>query len=158
MATLSTLINQSRRLEGDEADSYFKQIIRGVEYLHHCSVAHQDLRPENLVITMNGVLKIANFDNADYFGSSRRGHQKRRSMKRWSSSEYVAPEVFVEASFDPRPIEMWAVAVIYLEMRTGRLSWSLAAEGVDESYDRYLQERSGFWGFRPIQNLSDVSH
>jgi len=52
---------------------------------------------------------------------------------------------------------MWAVGLTYLEMRTGKLFWGFAAEGADEGYDKYLVERESLWGFRPIENLSDVS-
>lgn len=153
MATLESIISHSRRLPTDEVDSYFKQATIGVYYLHNSGVAHQNLRPENFVLTINGVLKIANFDAAEIFGASHRDPQvKVRSRQRWSSAEYVAPEVFVESSFDPRPVDMWALGVVYMEMRTGKLLWSFAAEGADEFYDRYLMERSGMWGYRPIEN------
>jgi hypothetical protein len=31
-------------------------------------------------------------------------------------------------------------------------------EGGDEYYDKYLQDRSGLWGYRPVENLENVSH
>lgn len=157
MTTLESVISHSRRLPTAEVDCYFKQAAMGINYLHHSGVAHQNLRPENFVITISGVLKIANFDAAEIFGVSHREQQVNvRSRQRWSNAEYVAPEVFVESSFEPRPVDMWALGVVYMEMRTGKLLWSFAAKGADESYDRYLMERSGMWGYRPIENLSDV--
>ena len=34
----------------------------------------------------------------------------------------------------------------------------LAAEAADEYYDKYLQDRKGIWGYRPIENLENVSY
>lgn len=59
--------------------------------------------------------------------------------------------------FDARMVDMWAVGLIYLQMRTGKLLWGIAAEGADEGYDRYLVERKSLWGYRPIENLNGVS-
>ena len=107
-------------------------------------------------MTVTGVLKISNLDSADYFGDQSENKRKRKA-RRWLSSEYLAPEAFVETDFDPKACDMWAAGVVYLEMRTGTTYWGLAAEGADERYDRYLMEKSGMWGFRPIENLNDVS-
>lgn len=81
----------------------------------------------------------------------------RLSSNRCGSPSYLAPEVLVDRHFDPRPVDMWALAIVYMEMRTGRLLWTFAAEGGDEYYDKYLQDRSGLWGYRPVENLENES-
>lgn len=72
--------------------------------------------------------------------------------------QYTAPEAFLERKFDAKAVDMWAVGVLYMEMRYGKLLWEVAAEGADEAYDAYLRERVGLWGFRPIENLKNVSY
>ncbi|KAF8851673.1 kinase-like protein [Acephala macrosclerotiorum] len=155
LLSLEHLIHRSKRMSASEADSYFKQSILGLEYLHRSGVAHQDIRPENLLITINGVLKIANFQRADYFGFGGKNGVVARRKNSSISSDYIAPEVFIRTEYDPRSVDMWAIGLVYMEMRRGKLLWSVAAEGADESYDRYLQEKVGMWGYRPIENLSD---
>jgi len=71
---------------------------------------------------------------------------------------YIAPEVFVETMFDGKAVDIWAVGVVYMEMRCGKVLWEMAAEGADESFDAYLRERVGLWGFRPVENLKNVSY
>ena len=71
-----------------------------------------------MVVTVTGVLKISNLDSADYFGDQSENKRKRKA-RRWLSSEYLAPEAFVETDFDPKACDMWAAGVVYLEMRTG---------------------------------------
>lgn len=152
--TLSRLIHSSSRLSSEDADSYFKQAVLGLEYLHRSGIAHQDLRPENLIITINNVLMISNFKRPNPSSSGRTITRRKNSA---TSAEYIAPEVFLSSIYDPRAVDMWAIGLIYMEMRRGKLLWSVAAEGADDLYDRYLQDRVGMWGYRPIENLSNVS-
>ncbi len=37
------------------------QIVKGLQYLNEQKISHIDLRPENIFITNNGVVKIGNF-------------------------------------------------------------------------------------------------
>jgi protein-serine/threonine kinase len=41
-----------------EVDCCFKQMLRGVEYLHGQGVAHRDLKPENMFFDSTGNLKV----------------------------------------------------------------------------------------------------
>jgi serine/threonine protein kinase len=157
--TLYTLTQGGCRLSVERAECYFKQAVRGVEYLHSTGIAHRDINPENLLVAVDGTITITDFSHAGRFWASGGEMSKiRLSSNRCGSPSYLAPEVFVERHFDPRPVDMWALAIVYMEMRTGRLLWTFAAEGGDEYYDKYLQDRSGLWGYRPVENLENVSH
>jgi serine/threonine protein kinase len=46
-----------------EVECCFKQILRGVEYLHSQGVAHRDIKPENLFFDTKGNLKVRSFFN-----------------------------------------------------------------------------------------------
>jgi serine/threonine protein kinase len=157
--TLYTLTQGGCRLSVERAECYFKQAVRGVEYLHSTGIAHRDINPENLLVAVDGTMKITDFSHSGRFWVSGGEMSKiRLCSNRCGSPSYLAPEVFVERHFDPRPVDMWALAIVYMEMRTGKLLWTFAAEGGDEYYDKYLQDRSGLWGYRPVENLENVSH
>lgn len=86
------------------------------------------------------------------------------------SLPYVPPEGFVyrthrhqsdeedsEEDDDPRPADIWAMAVVYLALNTGRLPWRSARPArEDTKYLDYLHCRRGEDGYPPIEALGQV--
>ena len=152
---LYTLVLAAGKLEVNEADCYFKQMMRGVEYMHEMGVAHRDLKPENLLLTTHGALKITDFGNGECF---RMAWEKETHMVSGlcGSAPYIAPEEYVDKEFDARAVDVWATGVIYMAMRTGRHLWRVAKKEEDEFYERYLEGRRDEEGYAPIESLHRV--
>ncbi|KAG7798818.1 hypothetical protein KL929_001861 [Ogataea haglerorum] len=148
---LYSLIVTAGRLEYAEADCFFKQLVRGLNYMHKMGVAHRDLKPENLLLTSEGTLKITDFGNAECFKMAWED-EVQLSHGICGSSPYIAPEEYTQKEFDPRPIDVWACGVIYMAMRTGRQLWKLA-NMEDEFFTTYLQKRKDAKGYEPIEGL-----
>lgn len=53
-----------------ESRKIFRQILSGLEYLHLHRVVHRDLKPENLLVSLEGIVKIADFGVAHLFENS----------------------------------------------------------------------------------------
>ena len=105
---------------------YFRDLIDGVEYLHSMDVAHQDIKPENLLIGSDGRLKIANFGLASSIG--------RKTDDKWRGTpQFIAPEMIREELFRLEPVDIWACGIVLAEMLANRLPW----ESVEDS--RYRQ-------------------
>ncbi len=153
---LYTLILSSGKLEVQEADCFFKQMMRGVEYLHEMGVAHRDLKPENLLLTTRGALKITDFGNGECF---RMAWETDAHMVSGlcGSAPYIAPEEYTDKEFDARAVDVWGCGVIYMAMRTGRHLWRVAKKDEDEFYARYLEGRRDEDGYGPIESLHRVS-
>lgn len=149
---LYTLVLAAGQLEVVEADCFFKQLMRGVEYMHEMGVAHRDLKPENLLLTQHGSIKITDFGNGECF---RMAWEKEAHMTAGlcGSAPYIAPEEYVDREFDPRAVDVWACGIIYMAMRTGRHLWRVAQKGEDEFFDRYLEDRKEESGYKPIEVL-----
>lgn len=148
---LYSLIAVAGKLEIVEADCFFKQVMRGVAYMHEMGVAHRDLKPENVLLTSRGCVKLTDFGNAECF---RMAWEKEVHLSQHlaGSGPYIAPEEYVKNEFDPRAVDVWAAGVIYLAMCTGRHLW-LRAEPDDEFYARYLAGRKDKNGYEPIERL-----
>jgi len=153
---LYTLVLAAGKLEVVEADCYFKQLMRGVEYIHEMGVAHRDLKPENLLLTTHGGLKITDFGNGECF---RMAWETEAHMVAGlcGSAPYIAPEEYTDQEFDPRAVDVWACGVIYMAMRTGRHLWRVAQKDEDEFFERYLEGRREEAGYQPIESLHRVS-
>ncbi|KAJ2968550.1 hypothetical protein NUW58_g10198 [Xylaria curta] len=149
---LYSLVLTAGKLEVTEADCYFKQMMRGVEYMHEMGVAHRDLKPENLLLTCHGALKITDFGNGECF---RMAWENSAHMVSGlcGSAPYIAPEEYIDKEFDARAVDVWACGVIYMAMRTGRHLWRVAKKDEDEFYERYLEGRRDEEGYGPIESL-----
>ncbi|PNY23066.1 Serine/threonine-protein kinase hal4 [Tolypocladium capitatum] len=149
---LYTLVLSSGKLEVQEADCFFKQMMRGVEYLHEMGVAHRDLKPENLLLTTRGAIKITDFGNGECF---RMAWETDAHMVSGlcGSAPYISPEEYTDREFDARAVDVWACGVIYMAMRTGRHLWRVAKKDDDEFYARYLEGRRDEEGYGPIEAL-----
>lgn len=152
---LYTLVLAAGSLQVPEADCFFKQLMRGVEYMHEMGVAHRDLKPENLLLTTHGAVKITDFGNGECF---RMAWEKEAHMTAGlcGSAPYIAPEEYGAGEFDPRAVDVWACGVIYMAMRTGRHLWRVARKDEDEFYERYLEGRRDEDGYAPIESLHRV--
>jgi serine/threonine protein kinase len=68
----------------------------------------------------------------------------------------IAPENCRGGAYDPRSFDVWAMGIIYMAMRTGRLLWGAALKNQDGNYTRYLVDRKFSSGFQPIERLPNV--
>lgn len=148
----SLILASEGGLDVVEADCFFKQIMRGVMYMHSMGVAHCDLKPENILLTQAGVAKITDFGNGECF---RMAWEKEIHLSSGvcGSRPYIAPEQFRDSEFDPRPVDVWAVGIIYMAMRAGSYLWQVAIPEDDQYYSRYLQGRKQKNGYPPIESL-----
>lgn len=136
---LHSLITAARKLPEEEANCLLKQLLRGVRYLHEQGVAHQDLKPENLLLTQRGCLKISDFGHSERFpGPVDDKSHLRRTTERRDSRPYLSPEQYLDGDFDPRCVDVWAAAIVYVAMRTGRNMWKEATEE-DEDFKQFKE-------------------
>ncbi|KAK5134830.1 Pkinase-domain-containing protein [Meristemomyces frigidus] len=149
---LYSLVLAAGKLDVIEADCYFLQLMRGVEYIHEMGVAHRDLKPENLLLTTNGALKITDFGNGECFRMAWET-EPHMTMGLCGSAPYIAPEEYTDREFDPRAVDVWACGVIYMAMRTGRHLWRVAKRDEDEFYEKYVGGRKSEEGYAPIETL-----
>lgn len=54
-------------LSMEDCRNYFTQLIYGIEYLHTNDIAHRDIKPDNLMLSFENVLKIVDFGVSEIF-------------------------------------------------------------------------------------------
>lgn len=101
--------------EGEVIKSFLYQLLKGVSYCHCKLVLHRDLKPQNLLISRQGQLKIADFGLARPFGAPVRSYSP-EVVTLW----YRSPDILLGSKFYSTSIDMWSVGCIFAEMVTGR--------------------------------------
>jgi len=97
----------------DLVRSYTYQLLLGISFCHIHRVMHRDLKPQNLLIDKNGLLKIADFGLARAF-SIPLPIYTHEVVTLW----YRAPEVLLGAKKYSTPIDMWSIGCIFAELIT----------------------------------------
>ncbi|OXB43378.1 hypothetical protein B1J92_G05720g [Nakaseomyces glabratus] len=129
----------SNKLTYDEVCCYFKQVLHGISYLHDIGISHRDLKLDNCVVNKEGVLKLIDFGSSTVFNTPYLEHRVvMRSSGIHGSNPYLAPEVCYYWSYDPRPTDIWAAAIMFICMITKRFPWR-EPRCSDLQFTRYIK-------------------
>ena len=107
--------SQQGDLPMETIQSYTYQLLAGLEYCHVRGVMHRDLKPQNILISKSGALKIADFGLARAFVPPIRPFTH-EVVTLW----YRPPEILLGCKTYALPVDMWAVGTILAEMSTKR--------------------------------------
>jgi serine/threonine protein kinase len=110
------------KMSKDEIACCFKQILSGVAYLHGMGLAHRDLKLDNVVVNEHGIMKLIDFGSAVVFRYPFENDIVPASGI-VGSDPYLAPEVYDEKKYDPRPTDIWSLAIIFCCMTLRRFPW-----------------------------------
>ncbi|XP_028415487.1 cyclin-dependent kinase 2-like [Dendronephthya gigantea] len=95
--------------------SYVYQVLCGIAYCHSHRVLHRDLKPQNLLISHDGAIKLADFGLARAFGVPVRTYTH-EVVTLW----YRAPEILLGCRYYSTPVDIWSIGCIFSELITRR--------------------------------------
>ncbi|XRB04505.1 protein kinase domain-containing protein [Pycnococcus provasolii] len=98
---------------------YVKQVFCGLGFLHDNRVIHRDIKGANLLVDMNGVVKLADF------GASKKVSETLSTVQKSirGTPYWMAPEVIKQTGHGWQA-DIWSVACTIVEMATGKPPWS----------------------------------
>lgn len=143
---------ERKYLKPEDKSCIFKQVLRGVNYLHEQGIAHRDIKLENLLMTENGHIKITDFGVSEVFcgdhpglasasssstPSSDRGPSERSVQKSprksapgiCGSKPYISPEVLAkDQEYDPTKLDVWSCGILFLTLVLNGNPWQSASK------------------------------
>ncbi|XP_042467039.1 mitogen-activated protein kinase kinase kinase 5-like isoform X2 [Zingiber officinale] len=102
--------------------NFTRHILNGLIYLHSKNIMHRDIKGANLLVDVNGVVKLADFGMAKHLS----GAAPTCSLK--GSPFWIAPEM-LQATFNKEigydlAVDIWSLGCTIIEMFTGKHPWS----------------------------------
>ncbi|XP_063086723.1 cyclin-dependent kinase-like 3 isoform X2 [Cavia porcellus] len=111
---LDELQHYCHGLESRRLRKYLFQILRAVEYLHNNNVIHRDIKPENILVSQSGIAKLCDFGFARTLAAPGDIYTDYVAT-RW----YRAPELVLKDTSYGKPVDIWALGCLIIEMATG---------------------------------------
>ncbi|MBQ9871094.1 MAG: Stk1 family PASTA domain-containing Ser/Thr kinase [Eubacterium sp.] len=112
--TLKEYINLNGRLTMDQALDFSMQIASGLEAAHEHHVIHRDIKPQNIIVSKNGNLKVTDF------GIAKAATSNTMSTAGMGSVHYISPEQARGGYSDERS-DIYSMGITMYEMVTGRV-------------------------------------
>lgn len=114
---LKKLIKTRGALPFDKALELAIQICAGLGFAHRSQLVHADVKPQNILINREGIVKITDFGIAQAYTDTM---PQTRSEVVWGSPHYFAPEQARGEKPSPAS-DVYSIGVVLFEMFTGRL-------------------------------------
>lgn len=102
-----------------EACDIMYQLCSAVYYAHQHGVIHRDIKPQNVFITADGLIKLGDFGIATFQNSS---HVTRSDVV-VGSVHYMAPEISEGNPASPQS-DIYSLGVTFFELVTGRVPFN----------------------------------
>jgi serine/threonine-protein kinase len=131
-ASLAAVLDLYAPLNADEAAAVLGQVAEAISYAHENGVLHLDLKPENVLVTRGGLVKVADFGVAALTNAAG------QAISAGGTLGYMAPEQLRGEHVDVRT-DVWAFAALTLQVLTGAVPF--AADTVEGAL--FKIERTG---------------
>lgn len=112
--TLKTYIEKKGQLSFKESVSIAIQVARGIEAAHNKQITHRDIKPQNIIISTEGKVKVTDF------GIARAASSNTISSDVMGSVHYSSPEQARNGFVDGRS-DIYSLGIVMYEMVTGRV-------------------------------------
>ncbi len=126
-------IRKKEQLKANIAAIYSSHVVIMLSLLHSQKIVYRDLKPENLLFSPNGYLKLSDFGFCKLV--------KFRTFTLCGTPEYIAPEILLNQGHG-LPVDYWALGVLIYEMHYGIDPFS--SEDPLEVYRKILENKIKF--------------
>lgn len=112
---LEKMMRQHIKFSPQDIKCYMQQMLEGIAYCHSQFVLHRDLKPGNMLVSSDGILKLTDFGLARLYAREQE-QLSPGAVTIW----YRPPELLFGATKYTASADMWAVGCIFAELWLGR--------------------------------------
>ncbi|RIN84354.1 Stk1 family PASTA domain-containing Ser/Thr kinase [Mammaliicoccus sciuri] len=140
--TLKEYLCKEGKLSADEAVEMTLQILKGIAHAHHHRIIHRDIKPQNILMTKNGTLKILDFGIARALSET----ALTETNHVMGSVQYLSPEQAKGQSTDESS-DIYSIGIVLYELLTGHPPFngetpvSVAIKHIQEELPSIRKER-----------------
>jgi serine/threonine-protein kinase len=114
--TLRTLLDRFGRLDVDTVRHVVRGVAAALDHAHSKGIIHRDVKPENVLLTPDGIVKVVDFGIARALGTHAAQLTNEHPI---GTVAYVAPEQISSMEVDERA-DVYSLGAVTYEMLTGR--------------------------------------
>ncbi|KAI6188683.1 Nemo-like kinase [Aphelenchoides besseyi] len=130
---LHKIIVSPQTLTVDHVKVFIYQLLRGLKYLHSANILHRDIKPGNLLVNSNCILKICDFGLARIWDKNEQVNMTHEVVTQY----YRAPELLMGARRYTGAVDIWSVGCIFAELLGRRILFQ--AQGPIEQLNHIVQ-------------------
>src|SRR5437763_2469656 len=97
-----------------------RQVALGLQHAHERGMVHRDVKPQNLMLTPRGVVKILDFGLAKLASERKRGPGLTQDGMAMGTPAYIAPEQAVDTATADVRADIYSLGCTLFELLTGR--------------------------------------
>uniref|UniRef100_A0ACD5WCM3 Uncharacterized protein n=1 Tax=Avena sativa TaxID=4498 RepID=A0ACD5WCM3_AVESA len=102
--------------------NFTRHILKGLAFLHSQNIIHRDIKGTNLLVDVNGIVKLADFGIAMHL-STAAPNLSLKGSPYWMAPEVVRATLVKDVSYG-LAVDIWSVGCTIIEVFTGKPPWS----------------------------------
>ena len=110
---LLNIINKMTKLPENYSKFIFKQLIEAIIYIQSQNIIHRDIKPDNILIDLNNIIKICDF------GVGKEVKNNQYIKDSCGTPAFIAPEILSNINYDPFKTDIWSSGVVLYTMLSG---------------------------------------